>query len=89
MDDEISEALRKLPSELPLPRTNLTEEQKDLLVKACGGPLTAKKIVNAVKTLPRQRIPFLFNLIDTQVVVDILANDVDAAIKRALAKKKK
>jgi len=87
MDDELTAMLREIKPDLPKPRLELSEAEKDRLVQACGGPLTAKNLINAVEALPRQRIAFVFNSIDSQVVVDILANDMKEAIARALSEK--
>jgi|GEM_PF-4168517 hypothetical protein len=88
MVDPIEQQLRALRSQLPEPRLNLTEDQKDELVAALGGPRTATSILKAEKDYPRERIPFLFNSIDPQLVLDILHNDMQAAIARALARGK-
>lgn len=85
MDDPVSKALMELGGSLPSPRTNLSDVAKDELV-AKVGPRTARDIVKASQDYPLRRIPFLFSTVDTQAVVDILANDMDAAIGRALAK---
>jgi hypothetical protein len=85
MSDDLTKALEQLSGEMPTPRLNLSETDKDELV-ARVGPRTARDIVRAKKDFPLRRIPFLFSKIDTQVVVDLLANDVEAAIKRALTK---
>lgn len=84
MTDKIKDALLNLAGNMPKPRLNLTESQKDELISNVG-PKTARSIVLAKKDCPLARIPFLFSSIDTQAVLDILANDVDAAIQRALA----
>jgi hypothetical protein len=85
MSDDLTKALEKLSGEQPTPRLNLSESEKDRLVAKIG-PRTARDIVKAKKDLPHRRIPFLFSTIDTQDVVDLLANDMEAAIQRALAK---
>lgn len=82
-DDDLTNRLRELKAELPKPRTNLTETEKDELVRRVG-PRTARDIVKAGKELPKHRIPFLFSTVDGQAVVDLLANDMTQAIKRAL-----
>lgn len=88
MTDEISKALQKLEGQLPKPRTNLSEAGKDQLV-AQVGPRTARDIVRAKRDLPLARIPFLFSSLDTQLVVDLLANDMTEALRRALPEKRK
>ena len=87
MTDDVTKALEQLSGEPPSPRTNLTEAEKDALVAAVG-PRTARDIIKAKKDLPLRRIPFLFSRVDTQAVVDLLANDVEGAIARGLAKAK-
>lgn len=87
MSDDLTRALENLKSALPAPRTNLSEAEKDAVV-ARVGPRTASAITRARKEFPLARIPFLFSTIDTQSVVDILANDMTAAIARALVKRR-
>jgi hypothetical protein len=84
-DDNLEERLRALKGNVPAPRTNLSEAEKAALV-ARVGPRTARSIVNAKRDFPVSRIPFLFSKIDTQDVVDLIANDVDEAIRLALAR---
>jgi hypothetical protein len=86
MSDDLEKRLRSLKADVPEGRSNLNETEKDALVKAIGGPRTARSIRKAMKDYPRERIPFLFSSLDTQLVVDVLANDMDAAIERALKK---
>jgi hypothetical protein len=85
-EDEVTRALANLQGNLPKARENLSETEKDELV-ARVGPRTARDIVRAKKDYPLRRIPFLFSTVDTQAVVDLLANDVRAAIERALGAK--
>lgn len=87
MKDDLEERLRALKSQLPNARKNLSDEEKDALIQAVGGPRTALSIRKAMKDLPHERIPFLFSSLDTQAVVDIMANEVDDAITRALRSK--
>jgi len=82
--DEAEAAITSLRGGLPAPRQNLTEAEKDDLVQKIGGPRTASDIVAAKKAFTVSRIPFLFSSLDTQAVVDILHNDMKAAIARAL-----
>ena len=86
--DRVTAALLGLRGELPSPRILLDEEQKDALITAVGLG-AVKDILKAQKELSYRRIPFLFSSIDTQAVVDILANDMAAAMKRAEARKSK
>lgn len=81
--DDFETRLRSLSGGLPEPRLNLTEADKDALI-ARVGPRTARNVVGAKKDAPVARIPFLFSSLNTQDVVDLLANNVDAALARAL-----
>ena len=83
MADDLEERLRALKGELPTPRTGLSEAEKDELIVAIGGPRTAESIRKATRNFPHERIPWLFNSLDSQLVVDVLANDMEAAIARA------
>ncbi len=85
MSDDLTKALEQLSGDQPNPRLNLTEGEKDELVARIG-PRTARDIVRAKKDFPLRRIPFLFSTVDTQAVADLLANDVEDAINRALTK---
>jgi hypothetical protein len=76
MADKITESLLNLSGSLPKPRTNLSKEEKLALIAKVGGPRTAMSIIKAKKDYPLSRIPFLFSSLDTQCVVDILANDL-------------
>lgn len=86
--DDLTRALEQLSGELPEPRTTLTEAEKDQLVARIG-PRTVRSIVKAKAECPLQRIPFLFSTLNTQDVVDVLANDLKAALERALTQKAK
>jgi hypothetical protein len=83
MTDDLTAKLRNLKSQLPAARTQLSEAEKDELIKAIGGPRTAESIRKAMSKLPHERIPWLFSSLDSQLVLDIMANDMDAAIARA------
>ena len=87
MSDDIEKSLRALAGDKTIARKDLTEAEKDELVKAVGGPLTASSIQKALKDFPRKRIPFLFNSLDPQLVVDVLENDLAQAIERLRKKK--
>lgn len=87
MGDQIERGLRALTSELPKARLGLSEPAKDALVAAVGGPRTAQNLLRAKSEFPIERIPFLFNSLDASHVVDILHNDMEAAIERAFAAK--
>lgn len=77
----IEESLRQLSGQLPQPR-HLSENEKDELIKKIGGPRTVRSILKAKETLPSARIPFLFSSLDTQLVMDVLYNDWEAALQR-------
>jgi len=81
--DPIDNLLRQLAGQLPQPRPHLSEEQKDQLIVTVGGVLTAENIIKSQNDYPKERIPFLFNSLDTQAVIDILSHDMKAAIARA------
>ncbi|MCX6127724.1 MAG: hypothetical protein NTX25_01510 [Proteobacteria bacterium] len=88
MTDDIEKSLRSMTSNLPNARPNLSEKDKDQLIAALG-ILTVENIRKALATLPHSRIPFLFSSLNSQDVVDIMANDLDAAIARAHEQKKR
>jgi hypothetical protein len=82
---DLTQAIEKLSGEIPTGR-QLSEKQKDELIKLIG-VRTARSILQAKKTLPLKRIPFLFSSIDTQLVMDLLENDVEKNIEHALDSK--
>ncbi len=86
MSDKIAQSLRALAGALPAPR-ELNEAEKDALIQTIGGPLTARDVIRAQKDFALARIPFLFSSIDTQAVVDLLHNDMEAALGRAMEAK--
>lgn len=85
MTDQVTKALEQLPGEPPPPRKDLSETEKDRIVARLG-PRTVRNLVKAKKDFPLRRIPFLFSSLDTQDVVDVLANNFDHAIERAVKK---
>lgn len=85
---EIIDALIHLKGEMPIARLNLSEAEKDLLIQKIG-PRTARNILAMRGKTQEARIPFLFSSIDTQAVVDLLANDCLSSIEKLLAQKKK
>ena len=89
MSKDLEQRLRDLKANLPAARLQLSETAKDQLVTAVGGPRTAESIRKAMKNFPHERIPWLFNSLDSQLVIDIMANDMDAAIARAKASQKR
>lgn len=86
MADDIERSLRAVKADLPSARKNLSEDEKDLLIAAVGGPRTTESIRKAMLEFPHRRIPFLFSSLNTQAVVDIMANDMESAVARAKAK---
>ncbi len=83
MADDLEQRLRGLQAALPGARQNLSEDEKDQLIVAIGGPRTVDTIRKAMGNFPHERIPWLFNSLDSQAVVDVMANDMEAAIVRA------
>jgi hypothetical protein len=83
MADDMEKRLRALKGGLPTPRTGLSEDEKDALILAIGGPRTVENIRKATGNFPHERIPWLFSSLDSQLVVDVLANDMEASIARA------
>lgn len=81
--DHIDDALRALRADLPEPRRDLNESEKDALIAKLGGPRTVASILKAKDSLPLARIPFLFSSLDTRSVLEVLANDMTAALQRA------
>ena len=78
--DQIETTLVGLKAELPSPRIFTSRADLVKLIQSAGGPRTAKSIRDHSKITPARRIPHVFSSIDTQVVVDILANDLDTII---------
>ena len=76
MSDELTKSLQNLTGSLPTPRLNLSRDDKLMLVQKLGGPRTVKSILKARGKVPESRIPFLFSSLDTQAVLDVLANDM-------------
>ncbi|MDQ3230525.1 MAG: hypothetical protein M3Q07_01800 [Pseudobdellovibrionaceae bacterium] len=85
MTDDVDASLRALKAQLPTARFNLSEPDKDELIRAIGGPRTVENIRKAMSKLPHERIPWLFSSLDSQLVIDVMANDMEAAITRAKA----
>lgn len=80
--DEITKSLRDLKSNLPEPRTLSDSEKEALIIEL--GVKTTKSLIKAKKTLPISRIPFLFSSIDTQLIVDLLGNDMEIALQNVI-----
>lgn len=78
--DQIETTLVGLKAELPCPRLFTSRSDLVKLIQAAGGPRTAKSIRDHAKITPIRRIAHVFSSIDTQVVVDVLANDLDSVI---------
>ena len=83
MSDEIEDRLRDLKADLPQPRLNLSTTEKRQLIAKLGGPKTALSLLKAKKDFPLERIPFLYSSLDTQAVVDFLANDMESLVKKS------
>lgn len=83
MSDQLDEALRNIQADKLEARTEISEEEKQQLVERWG-PKRVRDIVKAKGQIPASRIPFVFNNVDTQDLLDILANDMTAAIAKAL-----
>lgn len=79
---EISNNLTDSKGELPNPNLNLSDKEKIELIKRAGGPMTATSIIKAKKNFAISRIPWLFNSIDSQTVVDLMHNDMDELLKK-------
>lgn len=84
--NEVIDALTNLTGNIPVARKDLSETEIDALIQEIG-PRTAKSILSMRGKTQESRIPFLFSSVDTQAIVDLLANDCGAAIERALAAK--
>jgi len=84
-EDKISQSIYALEGDDIQPRTMLSESEKVKLIEAVGGPLTARSIVKAKSEFSLARIPWLFSSIDPQLVVDILANEMDDLIAKGVA----
>lgn len=80
--DDLRQSIENLSGEIPSPRLGLSLEQKIELVKVLGGPRTVTSILKCKKDYPLKRIPFMFSNLDTQAVVDILANDMEEALRQ-------
>ena len=87
--DKIAEQLSHLKSDLPEPKPNLSLQEKIELIKAAGGPRTVESILKAKKDFPLERIPWLFNSIDSQIIIDILNNDMQEALNHSFALSRK
>jgi hypothetical protein len=85
MTDDFETRLRALKAQLPTARFHLSEAEKDQLIRAIGGPRTVESIRKAMSKLPHERIPWLFSSLDSQLVIDVMANDMEEAIARAKA----
>ena len=81
LSDKLTDALRDLKAALPREQ-KLSEREKDQLIADLGYG-TVQNILKAKSTLPIARIPFLFNTIDTQKLVNVLGNDLTQALRRA------
>jgi hypothetical protein len=80
MSDDVTDSIRALKADIPVARENLTAAEMQMIIDAVG-PKTVANIIKAKKDFKIARIPFLFSSIDTQAVVDILANDFSSVLK--------
>lgn len=83
MSDELEDRLRGIKSDLPKPRPNLSLNDLVDLARRVGPRLT-RDIVKAKSQLKPERIPFIFNHVDSQDIVDILNYEMDEAIQSLL-----
>ena len=86
MTEDLENSLRDIKSDLPEPRINLSHNDKLSLVRRIG-PRLCRDIVKAKSQLAESRIPFVFNRVDSQDIVDLLNNDMLDAITEVLAEK--
>lgn len=77
--DVVEAMLRDLPGGVWQQR-KLTITELEALVMALG-PRTVQNILHAKETYKLARIPFLFNSLDSQQVIDILVNDESEILK--------
>src|SRR5690348_17063939 len=82
MTDDMEQKLRELRSNLPTARQNLSESDKHQLIQSIGGSRTVESIRKAMRNFPHDRIPWLFSSLDSQLVVDVMANDMESALAR-------
>jgi len=88
--DEIGDSLVNLKpddSDRLEPRRNLSDKEKFKLMEKVGGPKTLASIVGAKKDFSIARIPWIFNSIDSQSVIDILYNDMSCCMPKDFDKK--
>ncbi|MFK7825662.1 MAG: hypothetical protein AB8G05_16035 [Oligoflexales bacterium] len=76
LKNKIEEQILQLKADLPKPDI-LNEQEKFKLIRDIGGPRTVISILKAKKEFPLSRIPFLFNSLDTKLVINVLANEWD------------
>ncbi|SME96064.1 hypothetical protein [Pseudobacteriovorax antillogorgiicola] len=79
MADKLDQALRDIQAELPSPRLHLSRAEKVELIKKWG-PKRVRDILKAKDTLPYRRLPFIFNNVDSQDLIDILNNNFDEVL---------
>lgn len=87
LTDDIEKNLRALKESMPKARLHASIEERIALIHAIGGPRTAESIRKAMKTSPPERLPFLFSSLDSQLVLDVMANDLDELIQKLKTKK--
>lgn len=81
MSDKLVESIENLSGSLPTARLGLSLEQKIELIQKLGGPRTVGSILKCKKDYPLKRIPFMFSKLDTQAIVDVLANEMEEALQ--------
>ena len=81
LKDQLEDLIRKIKADFPEAKI-LNEQEKFELIKEIGGPRTVISILKAKKEFPLARIPFLFNSLDTKLVIYVLANEWDDILGR-------
>lgn len=80
ISDSIQKSIEDLRGDVPEPRKDLCHTDLVAIVKQLG-VRTVTHIVAAKKDYPLKRIPFIFNSLDTQLVVDVLFHDMSKAVE--------
>ena len=81
LKDQLEDLILQIKADLPEARI-LSKQEKFELIKEIGGPRTVISILKAKKEFPLARIPFLFSSLDTNLVVNVLANEWDDILGR-------
>lgn len=82
MSDALSRELLAIAANLPEPTGIFSETEKQRFIARVGWRLV-RDIDKARSELPLSRIPHVFSSVDSQIVVDILANEWQAALQKA------